>query len=69
MALKLFANYSKRLGLPGYSSHEFAVSVETEARTLSVAIESAARPWRLPDDPLKPNISNAKNPRNPPNAF
>jgi hypothetical protein len=30
MALKLIANYSKRLGLPGYSSHQFSVSVETE---------------------------------------
>lgn len=30
MALKLVANYSKRLGLPGYSSHQFSVSVETE---------------------------------------
>jgi len=30
MATKLIANYSKRLGLPGYSSHQFSVSVETE---------------------------------------
>ena len=30
MAIKLIANYSKRLGLPGFSSHQFAVSVETE---------------------------------------
>jgi len=30
MALKLIANYSKRLGLPGYSSHQFSVCVETE---------------------------------------
>ena len=30
MAVKLIANYSKRLGLPGYSSHQFSVSVETE---------------------------------------
>jgi hypothetical protein len=30
MALKLVANYSKRLGLPGYSSHQFSVSVEVE---------------------------------------
>ena len=26
MAIKLIANYSKRLGLPGYSSHQFEVS-------------------------------------------
>jgi len=33
MAIKLLANYSKRLGLPGYSSHQFSVSVETELVT------------------------------------
>lgn len=30
MALKLVATYSKRLGLPGYSSHQFSVCIETE---------------------------------------
>ena len=33
MAIKLIANYSKRLGLPGYSSHQYSVSVETEVNT------------------------------------
>jgi hypothetical protein len=28
--IKLIANYSKRLGLPGYSSHQFSISCETE---------------------------------------
>ena len=37
MAIKLLANYSKRLGLPGYSSHQFSVSVETELRDISEA--------------------------------
>ena len=41
MAIKLIANYSKRLGLPGYSSHQFSVSVETELVTTDdVAVES-----------------------------
>ena len=41
MAVKLIANYSKRLGLPGYSSHQFSVSVETELVTTDdVAAES-----------------------------
>ena len=41
MAIKLIANYSKRLGLPGYSSHQFSVSVETElVATDDVAAES-----------------------------
>jgi len=30
MALKLIASYSKRLGLPAYSSHQFSVTIETE---------------------------------------
>ncbi|MEI6278726.1 MAG: hypothetical protein WCQ16_04995 [Verrucomicrobiae bacterium] len=42
MALKLIANYSKRLGLPGYSSHQFAVTVETELSNINdVAGESS----------------------------
>ena len=35
MAIKLIANYSKRLGLPGYSSHQFEVSIETEINNTS----------------------------------
>jgi len=35
MSLKLIANYSKRLGLPGYSSHQFAVTVETEISNIN----------------------------------
>ena len=42
MALKLIANYSKRLGLPGFSSHQFSVSVETEINNINdVAGESS----------------------------
>ncbi len=41
MAVKIIANYSKRLGLPGYSSHQFSVSVETElANTDNVSAEA-----------------------------
>ena len=43
MAVKLIANYSKRLGLPGYSSHQFSVSVETElANTDNVTSEASS---------------------------
>jgi len=39
--IKLIANYSKRLGLPGYSSHQFSVSIETEIINVEdVAAES-----------------------------
>lgn len=48
MAIKLIANYSKRLGLPGYSSHQFSVSVETELVTTDdVAVESERLYQRL----------------------
>lgn len=41
MAVKLIANYAKRLGLPGYSSHQFSVSVKTEMHDVeNVAAES-----------------------------
>ena len=42
MAVKLVANYSKRLGLPGYSSHQFSITVESELHnTDNVSIEAA----------------------------
>ncbi len=42
MAVKIIANYSKRLGLPGYSSHQFSVSVEAElANTDNVTSEAS----------------------------
>lgn len=42
MAIKMISNYSKRLGLPGYSSHQFSVSVETElVATDDIPAESA----------------------------
>ncbi len=42
MAIKLIANYSKRLGLPGYSSHQFSVEIETElVATDDIPAESA----------------------------
>lgn len=33
MAIKMNSTYSKKLGLPGYSSHQFSISVETELVT------------------------------------
>ena len=42
MAIKLIANYAKRLGLPGYSSHQFSVCIETELHNVTdIAGESA----------------------------
>lgn len=43
MALKLIANYSKRLGLPGYSSHQFSITVEVEISNVDNIGEESAR--------------------------
>src|SRR3954463_4259656 len=41
MALVLEANYSKKLGLPGYSSHQYSVTVRTELSDVNqVEVES-----------------------------
>ena len=47
MAVKLIANYAKRLGLPGYSSHQFSVSVETELHDLERVPGEMARLYQL----------------------
>ena len=47
MAIKLIANYSKRLGLPGFSSHQFSVSVETELVTTDDIPAASARLYEL----------------------
>jgi len=45
--IKLIANYSKRLGLPGYSSHQFSVSVETELVTTDDITGESVRLYQL----------------------
>ena len=56
MAVKLIANYAKRLGLPGYSSHQFSVSVETELTDLSQVQGEAARLYGLLQDSVDREI-------------
>ena len=46
MAVKIIANYSKRLGLPGYSSHQYSVSVETELATTDNVTSEASRLYK-----------------------
>jgi hypothetical protein len=43
MALTLEANYSKKIGLPGYSSHQFSLTLKTELSDLSQAEAESAR--------------------------
>lgn len=47
MAIKLVTNYSKKLGLPGYSSHSFGASVEVELTDLSQVEAECARLYEL----------------------
>jgi len=56
MAIKLTGNYAKRLGLPGYSSHQFSVSIETELTDLSQVEEEVARTYRLLQDAVDREI-------------
>ncbi len=56
MAIKLTGNYAKRLGLPGYSSHQFSVSIETELTDLSQVQDEVARTYRLLQDAVDREI-------------
>ena len=47
MAIRLIANYSKRLGLPGFSSHQYSVSVETELVSTDDIPAASARLYEL----------------------
>ncbi len=50
MAIVLEANYSKKLGLPGYSSHQYSLTVRIELNDLTqVAAESARLHTTLQD--------------------
>jgi hypothetical protein len=56
MAIKLTGNYAKRLGLPGYSSHQFSVSMETELTDLTQVPDEVARLYRLLQDAVDGEI-------------
>lgn len=47
MALVLEANYSKKLGLPGYSSHQYSVTIRTELSDISQVESESARLYAL----------------------
>ena len=56
MAIKLIGNYAKRLGLPGYSSHQFSVSVETELTDSGDIQGEATRIYQLLQDAVDREI-------------
>jgi len=43
MALILEANYSKKIGLPEYSSHQFSLSIKSEVTDISQVEQESAR--------------------------
>lgn len=47
MAIKLSANYSKKLGLPNYSSHSFSASVEIELTDISQVEQEVQKLYQL----------------------
>ena len=47
MALILTTDYSKKLGLPGFSSHQFSISIQTELTDLDRVPGEVARLYQL----------------------
>ena len=47
MAITLEANYSKKIGLPGFSSHQYAVTLRTEIQDLKQVETESNRLYRL----------------------
>ncbi|MEQ2005711.1 MAG: hypothetical protein ABMA26_02845 [Limisphaerales bacterium] len=56
MALVIEANYSKKVGLPGYSSHQFSVSMRSELTDLTQVPAEVARLYRLLQDGVDTSI-------------
>ena len=56
MAIVLEANYAKKLGLPGYSSHQYSVSIRTELTDLSQVEQESSRLYRLLQDAVDQSI-------------
>jgi hypothetical protein len=45
--ITLECNYSKKLGLPGYSSHQFSISLKTELADASQVQAESSRLYKL----------------------
>jgi hypothetical protein len=56
MAIVLEANYAKKLGLPGYSSHTYSVTIRTELTDLSQIEAESARLYRVLQDAVDREI-------------
>ena len=58
MAVKLIANYAKKLGLPGYSSHQFSISVETELTNVEDIAGTSERLYQQLQDAVDEQMQN-----------
>jgi len=58
MAIVLEANYSKKLGLPQYSSHQYSVTVRTEVSDLSQVESASAQLYRQLQEAVDRDIQN-----------
>jgi hypothetical protein len=58
MAIKLSANYSKKLGLPQYSSHSFSASVEVELTDINQAEAEIQKLYQLLQHSVDQEIQN-----------
>jgi hypothetical protein len=56
MAITLEANYSKKLGLPAYSSHQYSITVRTEVNDLSHIHEASTHLYRQLQDAVDRDI-------------
>ena len=56
MALVIEANYSKKVGLPGYSSHQFSLTLKAEITDLNQAPAESAHLYRLLQDGVDTSI-------------
>lgn len=54
--ITLEANYSKKIGLPGYSSHQFSITLKSELTDISQAEQESARLYDVLQQSVDNNI-------------
>jgi len=54
--ITLEANYSKKIGLPGYSSHQFSVTLKSELSDVSKVEQESARLYDILQNSVDQNI-------------
>ena len=59
MAIVIEANYSKKLGLPQYSSHQFSITLRSEIADLTQVQSESARLYKLLQEGVDASIKEA----------